>query len=125
MAWLEDTVAWFLTDQLKEIKAALETPILTGEDIYLLNGQLGGFKKLIDERAVDIVHPDLYVLVVYLRQRKSLTMQRKPESPEHYIPHNILTLLGWLQFMQQQLQKMFLLLNIIILIIQDGRAWSR
>jgi len=59
MAWLEDTVAWFLTDQLKEIKAALETPILTGEDIYLLNGPLGGFKKLIDERAVDIVHPDL------------------------------------------------------------------
>jgi L-alanine-DL-glutamate epimerase-like enolase superfamily enzyme len=59
LAWLEDTVAWYLTDQLKTIKDALETPILTGEDIYLLNGQLGGFKKLIDERAVDIVHPDL------------------------------------------------------------------
>ena len=60
LAWLEDTVAWFYTDQLKAIKAALETPILTGEDIYLLNnGDLGGFKKLIDERAVDIVHPDL------------------------------------------------------------------
>jgi L-alanine-DL-glutamate epimerase-like enolase superfamily enzyme len=59
LAWLEDTVAWFYTDQLKAIKDALETPILTGEDIYLLNGQLGGFKKLIDERAVDIVHPDL------------------------------------------------------------------
>ena len=59
LAWLEDTVAWYLTDQLKTIKDALETPILTGEDIYLLNGQLGGFKKLIDQRAVDIVHPDL------------------------------------------------------------------
>ncbi|MGB8491682.1 MAG: mandelate racemase/muconate lactonizing enzyme family protein [Bacteroidales bacterium] len=59
MAWLEDTVAWFYTDQLKAIKEALETPILTGEDIYMLNGMLGGFKKLIDERAVDIVHPDL------------------------------------------------------------------
>jgi L-alanine-DL-glutamate epimerase-like enolase superfamily enzyme len=59
MAWLEDTVAWFYTDQLKAIKDALETPILTGEDIYMLNGMLGGFKKLIDERAVDIVHPDL------------------------------------------------------------------
>ena len=44
---------------MKTIKEALETPILTGEDIYMLNGQLGGFKKLIDERAVDIVHPDL------------------------------------------------------------------
>jgi L-alanine-DL-glutamate epimerase-like enolase superfamily enzyme len=59
MAWLEDTVAWFYTDQLKAIKEALETPILTGEDIYMLNGDLGGFKKLIDERAVDIIHPDL------------------------------------------------------------------
>jgi L-alanine-DL-glutamate epimerase-like enolase superfamily enzyme len=59
LAWLEDTVAWFYTDQLKTIKDALETPILTGEDIYLLNGELGGFKKLIDERAVDIIHPDL------------------------------------------------------------------
>jgi L-alanine-DL-glutamate epimerase-like enolase superfamily enzyme len=59
MAWLEDTVAWFLTDQLKAIKEALETPICTGEDIYMLSGMLGGFKKLIDERAVDIIHPDL------------------------------------------------------------------
>jgi len=59
LAWLEDTVAWFYTDQLKAIKDALETPILTGEDIYMLSGHLGGFKKLIDERAVDIVHPDL------------------------------------------------------------------
>lgn len=59
MAWLEDTVAWFYTDQLKAIKEALETPILTGEDIYMLGGMLGGFKKLIDEQAVDIIHPDL------------------------------------------------------------------
>lgn len=59
MAWLEDTVAWFYTDQLKTIKAALETPICTGEDIYMLGGMLGGFKKLIDEQAVDIIHPDL------------------------------------------------------------------
>ncbi len=72
MAWLEDTVAWFLTDQLKEIKAALETPILTGEDIYLLNGQLGGFKKLIDERAVDIIHPDLVSAGGILETKKIL-----------------------------------------------------
>jgi L-alanine-DL-glutamate epimerase-like enolase superfamily enzyme len=59
MAWLEDTVAWFYTDQLKVIKNTLETPICTGEDIYMLGGLLGGFKKLIDEQAVDIIHPDL------------------------------------------------------------------
>jgi L-alanine-DL-glutamate epimerase-like enolase superfamily enzyme len=57
---------------LKEIKAALETPILTGEDIYLLNGQLGGFKKLIDERAVDIVHPDLVSAGGILETKKIL-----------------------------------------------------
>ena len=34
---------------------ALETPVLTGEDIYLLKY----FKPLIDAQAVDIVHPDL------------------------------------------------------------------
>jgi L-alanine-DL-glutamate epimerase-like enolase superfamily enzyme len=59
LAWLEDTVAWYYTDQLKSIKDTLETPICTGEDIYMLGGMLGGFKKLIDAQAVDIVHPDL------------------------------------------------------------------
>ena len=59
LAWLEDTVAWYYTDQLKEMKDALETPICTGEDIYMLNSSLGGFKKMIDAAAVDIIHPDL------------------------------------------------------------------
>jgi L-alanine-DL-glutamate epimerase-like enolase superfamily enzyme len=55
LAWLEDMVPWEYTDMLKEIKNAIDVPLLTGEDIYLLNG----FKPLIDERAVDMVHPDL------------------------------------------------------------------
>jgi len=55
LAWLEDMVPWQFTEQLKTISDALETPILTGEDIYLLNG----FKPLIDIHAVDIIHPDL------------------------------------------------------------------
>ena len=54
-AWLEDMVPWEYTEMLKEIKNAVDVPLLTGEDIYLLDG----FKKLIDERAVDMVHPDL------------------------------------------------------------------
>ncbi len=56
LAWLEDMVPWEYTDMLKEIKNAIDVPLLTGEDIYTLDG---GFKKLIDERAVDMVHPDL------------------------------------------------------------------
>ncbi len=54
-AWLEDMVPWEYTDMLKEIRSALDTPLLTGEDIYLLDG----FKPLIDGRVVDLVHPDL------------------------------------------------------------------
>lgn len=56
LAWLEDMVPWFDTVNNKVLSDALETPILTGEDIYCLNG---GFKPLIDARAVDIIHPDL------------------------------------------------------------------
>ncbi|HEX8531487.1 MAG TPA: mandelate racemase/muconate lactonizing enzyme family protein [Cytophagales bacterium] len=55
LAWLEDVVSWEYTNQWKTLSDALETPTLTGEDIYLLKY----FKPLIDARAVDIVHPDL------------------------------------------------------------------
>jgi L-alanine-DL-glutamate epimerase-like enolase superfamily enzyme len=56
LAWLEDMVPWYYTDMLKEIKEAIDVPLLTGEDIYLLED---GFKPLIDEHAVDMVQPDL------------------------------------------------------------------
>ena len=55
LAWMEDIVSWELTDQWKTLSDALETPMLTGEDIYLLKN----FKPLIDAHAVDIIHPDL------------------------------------------------------------------
>ena len=55
LAWLEDMVPWQYTEQHKTITDALDTPTLTGEDIFLLQN----FKPLIDKHAVDIVHPDL------------------------------------------------------------------
>jgi L-alanine-DL-glutamate epimerase-like enolase superfamily enzyme len=55
LAWLEDMVPWQYTEQHKTITDALETPTLTGEDIFSLEY----FKPLIDTHAVDIVHPDL------------------------------------------------------------------
>jgi L-alanine-DL-glutamate epimerase-like enolase superfamily enzyme len=55
LAWMEDLLPWDLTDQWKTLSDALETPMLTGEDIYLLKN----FKPLIDLHAVDIVHPDI------------------------------------------------------------------
>jgi L-alanine-DL-glutamate epimerase-like enolase superfamily enzyme len=55
LAWMEDIVSWEYTDQWKTLSDALKTPMLTGEDIYMLKG----FKPLIDIHAVDIVQPDL------------------------------------------------------------------
>jgi len=55
LASMEDVIAWFYPEQWKKLSDALETPLMTGEDIYLLDG----FRQLIDMRAVDIIHPDL------------------------------------------------------------------
>ena len=55
LAWLEDLIPWHYTDQWKEITQSITTPTLTGEDIYLKEE----FIKLIDNRSVDMVHPDL------------------------------------------------------------------
>jgi L-alanine-DL-glutamate epimerase-like enolase superfamily enzyme len=55
LAWLEDLVPWQYTEMWKSITDALDVPTLTGEDIYLKEE----FIKLIDARAVDMVHPDL------------------------------------------------------------------
>lgn len=55
LAYSEDIIPWQYTDQWREITTSTTTPTVTGEDIYMLEG---GFKPLIDKRAVDIVHPD-------------------------------------------------------------------
>ncbi len=55
IAWMEDVVPWTYPDLLKEVKQAINIPLLTGEDIYLKEG----FIKLASEHAVDILHPDL------------------------------------------------------------------
>ncbi len=55
MAWLEDMVPWQYTAMLKQITEAINVPTLTGEDIYCL----AGFQDLIDQRAVDMIQPDL------------------------------------------------------------------
>jgi L-alanine-DL-glutamate epimerase-like enolase superfamily enzyme len=55
MAWLEDMIPWDYTALWKQISDAINVPTLTGEDIYLKEE----FIRLIDEHAVDMVHPDL------------------------------------------------------------------
>jgi L-alanine-DL-glutamate epimerase-like enolase superfamily enzyme len=55
LAWLEDLVPWQYTDSWVQLERALNTPVCTGEDIYLKDG----FKPLIEARAVNIIHPDM------------------------------------------------------------------
>jgi L-alanine-DL-glutamate epimerase-like enolase superfamily enzyme len=55
LAWLEDLVPWQFTDQWVQLERALDTPVCTGEDIYLREG----FRPLLETRAVNVIHPDL------------------------------------------------------------------
>lgn len=55
LAWLEDFFPMDYIEQWKAVTDAVNTPTLTGEDIYLKEQ----FFKLIDNHAVDIVQPDL------------------------------------------------------------------
>lgn len=55
LAWMEDIIPWDYPKEWKAITDAIETPTITGEDIFLLKD----FKPLIDIHATDIVHPDL------------------------------------------------------------------
>jgi L-alanine-DL-glutamate epimerase-like enolase superfamily enzyme len=55
LAWLEDLVPWQFTDKWVQLERALNTPVCTGEDIYLKEG----FRPLLEARAVNIIHPDL------------------------------------------------------------------
>lgn len=54
-AWLEDMVPWQQMELLQQITRAVDVPTLTGEDVYLKED----FRRLIDARAVDLIHPDL------------------------------------------------------------------
>lgn len=55
LAWYEDMVPWQFTDQYVRLSQAVDTPICTGEDIYLKEG----FTNLFQQRGIAVVHPDL------------------------------------------------------------------
>jgi L-alanine-DL-glutamate epimerase-like enolase superfamily enzyme len=55
LAWYEDMVPWQLSDQYVKLRQSCNTPILTGEDIYLKEG----FMPLFEKKAIAICHPDL------------------------------------------------------------------
>ncbi|HNR06332.1 MAG TPA: mandelate racemase/muconate lactonizing enzyme family protein [Saprospiraceae bacterium] len=55
LASLEDFLPWDQTEQLKKITDTINTPTMTGEDIYLKEA----FNNLCDHHAVDIIQPDM------------------------------------------------------------------
>ena len=55
LAWMEDTIPWYRTEQLKRITETVDVPICTGEDIYLKEP----FETLCRAHAVDVIQPDL------------------------------------------------------------------
>jgi L-alanine-DL-glutamate epimerase-like enolase superfamily enzyme len=55
LAWYEDMIPWQFTDQYVQLSESVNTPICTGEDIYLKEN----FMPLLESRAVSVIHPDL------------------------------------------------------------------
>jgi L-alanine-DL-glutamate epimerase-like enolase superfamily enzyme len=55
LAWYEDMIPWQFTDQWRQLKESVTTPVCTGEDIYLKEG----FMDLFEKQAISVVHPDL------------------------------------------------------------------
>jgi L-alanine-DL-glutamate epimerase-like enolase superfamily enzyme len=55
LAWMEDPVCWWDVQAHKQVTDAINVPVAAGEELYLWDG----FRPFIEQRAVDIVHPDL------------------------------------------------------------------
>jgi L-alanine-DL-glutamate epimerase-like enolase superfamily enzyme len=67
ISWLEDLIPWQETALLKQIADAIETPVCTGEDIFLKEN----FEPLCREHAVDIIHVDLPTVGGILETKKT------------------------------------------------------
>ncbi len=55
LAWYEDMIPWQYVNQWRQLKEAVDTPVCTGEDIYLKEG----FVPLLEAEAISVAHPDL------------------------------------------------------------------
>lgn len=82
LAWLEEPVSWEMPNHLKAVKDAVDTPIATGENIFLKET----FVELCDAQAVDIVHPDLATSGGLLETKKigDYAQERGVQMALHY-----------------------------------------
>lgn len=65
-AWLEDLLPWEDVEANRLVTRAINVPTLNGEDIYLLDG----WREMIEQRAIDIVQPDLLTAGGMLETKK-------------------------------------------------------
>ncbi|MEO7412932.1 MAG: mandelate racemase/muconate lactonizing enzyme family protein [Opitutaceae bacterium] len=77
LASLEDFLPWDCTEQLKMITDSINTPTVTGEDIYLKEE----FRKLCDTRAVDMIQPDLATAGGILETKKIGDYAEEKDTP--------------------------------------------
>jgi len=82
LAWLEDMMPWQFPDLLKEIRQSINVPLCTGEDIFLKEE----FRKLVEQEAVDVIHPDLATSGGLLETKKigDLAMEGGVVMAMHY-----------------------------------------
>jgi L-alanine-DL-glutamate epimerase-like enolase superfamily enzyme len=77
LAWMEDVIPWYETDMLKKISDAVDVPICTGEDIYLMDP----FENLCRNHVVDVIHPDLSTAGGILETKRIGDMAQKHGIP--------------------------------------------
>ena len=77
LASLEDFLPWDDTDHLKMITDTINTPTMTGEDIFLKEE----FRKLCDTHAVDIIQPDMGSSGGILETKKIGDYAEEKETP--------------------------------------------
>jgi L-alanine-DL-glutamate epimerase-like enolase superfamily enzyme len=89
LAWMEDFIPWQYTELWKKITDAIETPTLTGEDIYLKEG----FIELAKNHAVDLLQPDLLTSGGILETHKIGDAIQEYGVP--MVMHNASSPVGW------------------------------
>ena len=77
LAWMEDPLPWYQMDLLKQLTDAVDVPICTGEDIYLVEP----FEQLCSKHAVDVIHPDLSTAGGILETKRIGDMAQKYGVP--------------------------------------------
>ncbi len=77
LAWMEDVIPWYEKDMLKKVSDAIDVPICTGEDMYLMEP----FEELCANHIVDVIHPDLSTSGGILETKRIGDMAQKHGVP--------------------------------------------